>query len=87
MKTKFWDKYRKIKLTKKHIQLLDTFIDGLFKNKKNEFSNNDYRGVTGVSSVTASRHIKKMLECECIRRIEGKAKRNASYTLLFDEDN
>lgn len=86
-KTKFWDKYREIKLTKKHIQFLDAFIDGLFKSKKNEFSNNDYRGVTGVSSVTASRHIKKMLECGCIRMVEGKAKRNASYTLIFDEDN
>lgn len=86
-KTKFWDKYREVKLTKKHIQFLDSFIDGLSKRKKNEFSNNDYRGVTEVSSVTASRHIKKMLECGCISMVEGKAKRNASYTLTFDEDN
>ncbi len=86
-KTKFWDKYREVKLTKNHIQFLDAFIDGLLKSKKNEFSNNDYRKITGASSVTASRHIKKLLECGCIRKIEGKAKRNASYTLIFDEAN
>lgn len=85
-KTKFWDKYREVKLTKKHIQFLDTFIDGLSKNKRNEFSNNDYREVTGVSSVTASRQIKKLLEYGCISKTEGKAKRNASYTLVLDSD-
>jgi Fic family protein len=83
-KTKFWDKYRDAKLTKKHIQFLDTFINGLSKRKKNEFSNNDYRRITGASPVTASRHIKKLLEYGCIKKIEGKAKRNASYTLIFD---
>ena len=85
-KTKFWDKYRKVKLTKQHIQFLDAFIDSLSKDKKNEFSNNDYREITGTSPVTASRHIKKLLECGCIEKIEGKAKRNASYILLLDED-
>jgi len=85
-KTKFWDKHREVKLTKKHIQFLDAFIDSFSKNKKNKFSNNDYREITGVSSVTASRHIKKLLECGCIKKIEGKAKRNASYTLIFDEN-
>ncbi len=85
-KTKFWDKYREVKLTKKHIQFLDIFIDGLSKKRKNEFSNNDYREATNASSVTASRHIKKLLECGCVRKIEGKAKRNASYALNFDEE-
>ena len=85
-KTKFLDKYRKVKLTKKHIQFLDIFIDSLDKNKKNEFSNNVYREVTGVSSVTASRHIKQLLECGCIIKTEGTGKRNASYCLLFDEN-
>ena len=86
-KTKFWDKYREVKLTKKHIAFLDTFIDGLSQRKKNEFSNNDYRSITGASPVTASRHIKKLLDCGCIRKLEGKAKRNASYTLLLDGEN
>lgn len=86
-KTKFWDIYRKVKLTKDHIQFLDTFIDNLAKNKKNEFLNNTYRNVTGVSSLTASRHIKKLLECGCVDKIEGRGKRNAIYTLLFDEDS
>ena len=86
-KTKFWDKYRKVKLTKQHIQFLDAFIDGLSKDKKNEFANNDYREITGTSPVTASRHIKKLLEYGCIEKVEGQAKRNASYILLFDEDD
>ncbi len=84
-KTKFWEQYRKVKLTQKHIQFIDAFIDSLSKNKKNAFSNNTYREITGVSSVTASRHIKKLLECGCVKKIEGRGKRNASYTLLFDE--
>ena len=84
-KTKFWDKYREVKFTKQHIQFLDAFIDGLSKEKKNAFSNNDYREITGSSPVTASRHIKKLLEYGCIEQIEGKAGRSVSYTLLFDE--
>ena len=86
-KTKFWDKWREVKLTQKHIMFLDTFIDGLSKRKKNEFSNKDYRRITGASFVTASRHIKKLLEYGCIRKVEGKAKRNASYALIFSEEN
>ncbi len=35
--------------------------------------------------MTASRHIKKLLEYGCIEQIEGKAGRSVSYTLLFDE--
>ncbi len=84
-KTKFWDIYREVKFTKQHIQFLDAFIDGLSKEKKNIFSNNDYREITGSSPVTASRHIKKLLEYGCIEQIEGKAGRSVSYTLLFDE--
>ncbi|MEN8147980.1 MAG: DUF4172 domain-containing protein [Campylobacterota bacterium] len=84
-KTKFWDRYREVKLTKQHIQFLDTFIGSLSKEKKNEFSNANYREVTGTSPVTASRHIQKLLEYGCIEQIEGKAGRSVSYTLLFDE--
>ncbi len=83
-KTKFWDKYREVRFTKQHIQFLNTFIYNLSKNKKNEFSNTDYREITETSPVTASRHIKKLLEYGCIAKTEGKAKRNASYTLLFE---
>jgi Fic family protein len=83
-KTKFWDKYHDARLTKKHIVFLNAFIDGLSKNRKNEFSNIDYRELTDTSPLTASRHIKKLLEYGCITKIEGKAKRNASYTLLFE---
>ena len=85
-KTKFWDKYRKVKLTKQQVQFLDSFIDDLAKDTRNEFANKDYRDITGTTPLTASRHIKKLLECGCIEKIEGKAKRNASYILLFDED-
>jgi Fic family protein len=86
-KTKFWDKHREVKLTKKHILFLDNFMEELSRNKKNAFSNQDYRKVTGVSPVTASRHIKRMLECGCIKMMEGKARRNASYTIVFDDEN
>ena len=83
-KTKFWDRCREVKLTKQHIQFLDLYIDALSKEEKNEFTNHDYRAITGASPVTASRHIKKLLESGCIEKIEGKTKRNASYTLNFE---
>ena len=85
-KTKFWDRCRDVKLTRQHILFLEVFMDGLSKDKKNEFTNTDYRKITGASPVTASRHIKKLLEHGCIEKVEGKAKRNASYMLLFDEE-
>ena len=83
-KTKFWDRYREFKLTDAHIKFLDSFIDDLFEGKKNEFSNADYREITGAIPMTATRHIKKLLEYGCIKQIEGKGGRSASYTLLFD---
>lgn len=85
-KTKFWDKYREVKLTSEHIQFLDAFIEGLSKGKHNEFSNSDYRESTGAIPMTANRHIKKLLEYGCIKQVEGKGGRSASYTLLFDVD-
>ena len=85
-KTKFWDRCRDVKLTRQHISFLEVFIDGLSKEKNNKFTNTDYREITGASPVTASRHIKKLLEYGCIEKVEGKAKRNASYMLLFDEE-
>jgi Fic family protein len=85
-KTKFWDRYREVKLTPEHIKFLDAFIDGLSKGQKNAFSNADYRGITGVIPMTANRHIKKLLEYGCIEKVEGKEGRSVSYRLLFDED-
>jgi len=60
-------------------------MDDLSKENKNAFSNNDYRKITGTSPVTASRHIKKLLEYGCIEQIEGKSGRSVSYTLLCNE--
>lgn len=84
-KTKFWDRHRGAKLTKPHVQFLNSFIDSLARGNKNSFSNNDYRDITKVSPVTASRHIKKLLEYGFIEKVEGTANRNARYVLLFDE--
>lgn len=86
-KTKFWDKYREVKLTSEHIQFLDAFIDGLSKCNHNAFSNADYREITGVIPMTANRHIKKLLAYGCIEKIEGKEGRSVGYRLLLDEDD
>lgn len=83
-KTKFWDRHREAKFTKQHIQFFNAFMESLSKGNKNEFSNNDYRNITGTSPVTASRHIKKLLEYGCVKKVEGKAKRNASYVLILE---
>jgi len=83
-KTKFWDRHREAKFTKQHIQFFNAFMESLSKGNKNEFSNNDYRDITGTSPVTASRHIKKLLEYGCVKKVEGKAKRNASYVLILE---
>lgn len=47
--------------------------------KSSDFSNQDYREATGTSQVTASRQIKKMLDANCIRKIEGKNGRSTRY--------
>ena len=83
-KTKFWDRLREVKLMKQQVAFLSAFIDDLSKEEQNEFTNSDYRKITGTSPVTASRHIKKLLECGCIEKRAGQAKRNASYVLVFD---
>jgi len=37
--------------------------------------------------MTANRHIKKLLEYDCIEEIEGKGGRSTSYRLLFNTED
>lgn len=83
-KTKFWDKYKEANFTNSHILFLDDFIERLSKNHANEFSNNDYRKITGTSPVTASRHIKRLVKYGCVKRIKERSGRNTSYSLVLD---
>lgn len=83
-KAKFWDKHRTAELNKDQLDFLAVLIDKLAHGNKNEFSNSDYRNVTGVIPMTANRHIAKMLEFGCIEEVEGKGGRSTSYRLCFE---
>ena len=86
-KTKFWDRCRTVKLSEEQGIFLSTFLDKLSQGNKNEFSNADYREITGTIPMTANRHIKKLLEYGCIEEVEGKGGRSTSYRLLFNTED
>lgn len=82
-KAKFWDRCKRAKLNNEQTMFLDAFISKLSQCNENEFSNTDYREMTGTIPMTASRQIKKLIDHKLIAKIDGKAGRSTSYKVLI----
>ena len=77
---KHLDECREKGVGKAQQEFLTMKIRRMVEEKKSlDFSNKEYRGETSTSQVTASRQIKKMLDANCIRRVEGKNGRSTRY--------
>jgi Fic family protein len=80
-KTKFHDKIRHIKLNNKQRKVINRLLDIGEENFEGGLTNKKYRALTKVDAVTASRHLKDMLNKNIIREIEGYGGRNSRYEL------
>ncbi len=82
-KTKFFDKMKSLKLNEKQRKVINRLLDVGEGNFEGGLTNKKYRGLTKTNSVTASRHLKDMLDKGIIREIEGFSGRNIRYELDF----
>jgi len=80
-KTKFHDKIRHIKLNEKQRKVINKLLDIGEGNFEGGLTNKKYRALTKTDSVTASRHLKDMLNKSIIREIKGYSGRSTRYEL------
>ncbi len=82
-KTRFYDKIRYIKLNEKQNKVINRLLDAGEGNFEGGLTNKKYRALTKTDAVTASRHLKDMLNKGIIREIEGYGGRNTRYELML----
>jgi len=80
-KTRFYDKIRYIKLNEKQNKVINKLLDIGEGNFKGGLTNKKYRALTKTDAVTASRHLKDLVNKGIIREIEGFSGRNTRYEL------
>jgi Fic family protein len=82
-KVKFWDRARSLSLNDKQIKVLNRLLDAGKEGFIGGLSNKKYRGITGVTQVTASRHIKELVEKGLLKPVEGKGGRSTRYEIAW----
>jgi Fic family protein len=85
-KAKFWDRARLFQLNDKQIKVLNKLLDtgeGYFQGG---LTNKKYRSITGTTQVTASRHIKDLVQKGLLKEIEGYKGRSTRYEIAWDEE-
>ena len=80
-KTRFYDKIRYLKLNEKQNKVINRLLDVGEGNFEGGLTNKKYRALTKTDAVTASRHLKDLVNKGVIREIEGFAGRNSRYQL------
>jgi Fic family protein len=82
-KTRFYDKIKHVKLNDKQNKVINRLLDIGEGNFEGGLTNKKYRALTKTDAVTASRHLKDMLNKGIIREIEGFSGRNTRYELNY----
>jgi Fic family protein len=80
-KTKFHDKLKNIKLNEKQRKVINKLLDIGVENFEGGLTNKKYRALTKTDAVTASRHLRDMLNKGVIRETEGFSGRSTRYEL------
>jgi len=84
-KTKFWDRARNLKLNEKQTKVLNKLLDTGEGKFEGGLTNKKYRGITGTTQVTASRHIKELVDKGLLHEIEGHGGRSTCYDIVWDK--
>jgi Fic family protein len=82
-KVKFWDKARNLKLNEKQIKVLNKLLDAGKGKFEGGLTNKKYRSIAGTTQVTASRHIKELVDKGLIQEIEGHGGRSTCYDIVW----
>ncbi len=83
-KTKFWDRARNLKLNEKQTKVLNKLLDSGEGNFDGGLTNKKYRAIAGTTQVTASRHIKELVDKGLLQEIEGHGGRSTCYDVVWD---
>jgi Fic family protein len=79
--TKFYDKYRATTLNDTQRKVIDRMIKEGIRSFEGGISNEKYRKLTGVKPLTASRHLKDLVEKNILQEIQGKGGRSTRYEI------
>ena len=82
-KTRFYDKLKHIKLNEKQNKVINRLLDIGEGNFEGGLTNKKYRALTKTDAVTASRHLKDLVNKGVIKEIEGFYGRNTRYGLCM----
>ena len=83
-KAKFWDRARNLKLNEKQIKVLNKLLDAGKGKFEGGLTNKKYRSITGTTQVTASRHIKELVDKGLIQEIGGHGGRSTCYDIVWN---
>lgn len=84
-KTKFWDRARNLNLNEKQTKVLNKLLDAGEGSFDGGLTNKKYRGITSTTQVTASRHIKELVDKGLLREVEGHGGRSTCYDIVWNE--
>ncbi len=80
-KTRFYDKMRDIKLNDKQRKVVNRLLDAGEGSFEGGLTNKKYRALTKTNAVTASRHIKDLVNKGILSEVEGYGGRSVRYEL------
>jgi len=83
-KTKFWDKAREFKLNEKQIKVLNKLLDAGENGFKGGLTNKKYRSITNTTQITASRHIKDLVNKNLLKETQGYGGRSTRYEINWE---
>ena len=70
-KTKFWDRARELNLNEKQTKVLNKLLNAGIGKFEGGLTNKKYRAIAGTTQLTASRHIKELVDKGLLSEVEG----------------
>jgi Fic family protein len=83
-KTKFWDRARELNLNEKQTKVINKLLDTGEGNFEGGLTNKKYRAIAGTTQLTASRHIKELVDKGLLREVEGHGGRSTCYDIVWN---
>jgi Fic family protein len=84
-KTIFWDRHKQTVLNERQIKVLNKLLDIGEENFIGGVNTKKYSSMTKISTATASRELKDLVEKKCLVQNEGTAGRNISYKIFIQK--
>jgi len=83
-KTKFWDRARDLNLNEKQTKVINKLLDTGEGKFEGGLTNKKYRAIAGTTQLTASRHIKELVDKGLLREVEGHGGRSTCYDIVWN---